>query len=78
MDGGGIDLDREARDGEELLDLAGKVEDAGVLAQIERAVAERIADERQPAAFAIPPRGRERAVEGVEPLRQLLAEGCCG
>ena len=78
VDGGGIDLDREARDGEQLLDLAGEVEDARVLACVERPVAEGIADERQPTAVAIPPGGRERTVEGVEPLRQVLAENCCG
>ena len=61
-----VELDRQAGDGQELLQLAGEVEDAAVLDVVERADAERIADERQPAPLAVPPGGREGAVERVE------------
>ena len=63
-----VGLDRQAGDREELLQLAGEVEGAAVLDVVEGADAERVPDQGEPAPLAVPPRGGERAVQGVQAL----------
>jgi hypothetical protein len=64
----GVGLDRQAGDRQELLQLAGEVEGAPVLDVVEGADAEGVPDQGEPAALAVPPRGGEGAVEGVQPV----------
>src|SRR5262249_57430241 len=69
VDGEQVDFDGQAGDGEQLLQLAGEVEDALVPDVVEGADAERIAEQRHP--FSVPAGAGEGAVEVVEPRRRF-------
>ena len=81
VDGYRVDFNRQPRDREQLFELARKVEDAAVLGVVERAHAERIADQRETLPLAVPPRCSERAIQRRQSVRtaaQKRAQFGCG
>jgi hypothetical protein len=67
-----VEGDRQAGDGQELLQLAREVEDAAVDDVVERADPERVPDQGEPPPVAVPQGAGERPVERVEAVGARL------
>ncbi len=66
VQGHGVHRDRQSRDGQELFQLAGEVEDAGVLDVVQRADPEGIAEEAKAPTMPVPRSAGEGAIQVLQ------------